>query len=154
LTVDASVAQVPVAQVCDPRTKPCVAETKVTDAGLKPASETAGAVVAATEDETAGALVGAAGDETAGADEVAADVAGAAGDETAGVLEALGVLTGALLPGEAVCVLLEQPAAAKSATSMMPLARVVHEVVMRSRTQQGRVRVHVNPRRLRHRQSS
>jgi hypothetical protein len=112
--------------------------------------------VAATDGGAAGALVGAAGDdETAGADDAAADVpAGAAGDDTAGGLDAAGVLTGALLPGEAVCVLLEQPAAAKSATSMMPLARVVHEVVMRSRTQQGRVRVHVSPRTFPHHQNS
>jgi hypothetical protein len=89
---------VPVAHVCAPSTKPWVAETKVTDAGLKPASETAAALDAGA----GGAVVGAAGDDTGGADEAAADVpAGAAGDDAAGALDAIGVLTGALLPGEA-----------------------------------------------------
>jgi hypothetical protein len=39
------------------------------------------------------------------------------------------------LPAEVLCVLLEQPAAAIRATSVMPPALVVQEVVMRSRTQ-------------------
>jgi hypothetical protein len=135
LTVDARVTQEPVTQVCTPRTKPWVAETKVTEAGLKPASETTAGVVGATEGELVGAPIGAAGDETAAADDATADVpAGAAGDETAGALEATGVLAGAL-PAVVECVLLEQPAAAISATSVMPPALVVHEVVMRSRTQ-------------------
>jgi hypothetical protein len=122
-----------------------VADTNVTEAGLKPVSETAGAVVGATDGEVVGALVGAAGEETAGADEATADVpAGAAGDETTGAVEAAEVLAGALLLEEVECVLLEQPAAAISATSVMPPALVVQEVVMRSRTQKGRVRVHVS----------
>jgi hypothetical protein len=136
---------VPVAQVCAPSTKPWDGETKVTDAGLKPASETAAAVDGGADGALVGVLAGAAGDETAGADEAAADVpAGAAGDDAAGGLDAAGALTGALLPGEAECVLLEQPAAAIRATSVIAPALVVHEVVMRSRTQEGCVRVHVS----------
>lgn len=142
----------PVAQVCAPRTKPCVAETKVTEAGLKPASEMAAAVDGGAAGEVVGVL---AADETAVADEATADVpAGAAGDETAGALDAIGVLAGALLVADVESVLLEQPAAAKTATSMMPPALVVHEVVMRSRTQQERVRVHVSHWGFRRRQSN
>jgi len=140
---------VPVAHVCAPRTKPWVADTKVTDAGLKPVRETA-AVDGAAVGEVTGPLGGAAGDETAGALDAGADVpAGAAGDEAAGALCA-----GALLPGEAECVLLEQPAAAIRARTVRAAALVVQEEVMRSRTQQERVRVHVSHRSFRRRQSN
>lgn len=130
--------QVPVEHVWTPRAKPCVAETKVTDAGLKPVSATAAAVLGAAVGEDAAGLVGAAGAETAGALDVGADVpAGAAGDETAGGVDTAALVAGALLPVEVevVCVLLEQPAAAIRATSVIAPALVVQEVVMRSRTQ-------------------
>ena len=134
----------PAAHVCTPRTKPWVADTKVTEAGLKPASETGGADDGgavdggAVDGGAAGPLVGVAGGaDEAGADPPAdaiADVAGAAGDETAGAVDAAALVAGAL-PAVVPCDLLEQPAAAISATSVMAPALVVHEVVMRSRTQ-------------------
>jgi hypothetical protein len=135
--VEASTAQAPVAQVlATPSANPWVAETNVTEAGSKLASASAGGpdggaagapVAGGTED-------GAADAETGGVLDAAADVpAGAAGDETAGVDTA--ALVAGALPVEAVCVLLEQPAAAIRATSVMAPAFVVQEVVMRSRTQ-------------------
>jgi len=103
----------------------------VTEAGLKPASETA-ADVGATDGDVVATFVGAAveagGAETDPPADATTDVAGA-GDETAGV-DAAATVAGALLPVEFGCVLLEQPAAAISATSVIPPARVVHEVVM------------------------
>jgi hypothetical protein len=150
--VDASIPQELVAQVLEvPRTKPWVAETKVTEAGSKPASASAGSPDGGPD----GAPVGGGTEDGAEAVSLAdatADVAGAAGDETAGAVDAAGVLAGALLAA-VECVLLEQPAAATSATSVMPAARVVHEVVMRSRTQDERFRVHVSRRSFRRRQS-
>ena len=152
--VDASSPHVLVEQVLEPpRTKPCVDETKVTDAGSKPASASAGG----PDGGAAGAVVGAGTDDGAEVGplaEATADVAGAADEETAGALDATAVLAGALLLAEVACVLLEQPAAAIRATSVMPPARVVHEVVMGSRTQEEHVRVHVSHRSFRRRQSS
>jgi hypothetical protein len=131
LLVDASTEHEPVAQGATPSTKPWDADTKVTEAGLKPASEAA-ADVGATDGDVVATLVGAAV-EAGGAEkdplaEATADVAGA-GDETVGV-DAAETVAGALLPVEFGCVLLEQPAAAISATSVIAPARVVHEVVM------------------------
>jgi hypothetical protein len=120
----------PVAQADTPRTKPWVADTKVTEAGLKPASETAGDD-GATGDDVAvlGGGVDAGGAAADPPADAAADVAGAAGDETAGDVDAAAVLAGAL-PAADEWALLEQPAAASSATSMTPPTHVVHEGVM------------------------
>ena len=128
LLVDASTEHEPVAQGATPSTKPWDADTKVTEAGLKPASEAA-ADVGATDGDVVATLVGAAVEaETDPLAEATADVAGA-GDETVGV-DAAETVAGALLPVEFGCVLLEQPAAAISATSVIAPARVVHEVGM------------------------
>jgi hypothetical protein len=76
-TVAASVVRGGRALVCVPITNPCVAETKVTDAGLNPASETEGDGVGAT---TGGLDTGGVDGDSAGADDAACDDT-AAGDD-------------------------------------------------------------------------
>jgi len=80
--VAANVVHVPEAHVCAPITNPCVADTKVTEAGRNPASPAGVAVGVAT---TTGAVEAGPVDEgdPAAADDAAAEVAGAAGDDGA-----------------------------------------------------------------------
>jgi hypothetical protein len=138
----ASVAQDPETQpwphavplhACAPRTNPCVAETKVTEAGRKPVREAVGDALGAT---TGGGGVAEAaaeeggGDMTGGADETAGDeAADDAAGETAGE-------TGAE-PVDAEWWLLEQPATTSTVAILKRAARAVREMFMPSRRWNG-----------------
>jgi hypothetical protein len=138
----ASVAQDPETQpwphavplhACTPSTNPCVAETKVTEAGRKPVREAVGDALGAT---TGGGGVAEAaaeeggGDMTGGADETAGDeAADDAAGETAGE-------TGAE-PVDAEWWLLEQPATTSTVAILKRAARAVREMFMTGRRSNG-----------------